>query len=91
MKMRKQNLSEKQLNKNLNQPPVSTGENEADELPINLADFKPEIQKKIMWFLRNQNTSRAELGHFSTVRLNQARNKRPVNVAESRSFKNLPP
>jgi hypothetical protein len=30
---------------------MSTGEKEADELPIYLKDFKPEVQEKIMRFL----------------------------------------
>jgi len=62
--MRKQNLSEKQLQKNPNQPPMSTNENEADELPIYLLDFKPEVQEKIMRFLEIKTAEESNLDVF---------------------------
>ena len=63
--MRKQaNLLGKQLDKNPNQPPVSTGENEAEELPIYLTDFKPEVQEKIMRFLGIRTAQELNLDTF---------------------------
>lgn len=62
--MLKQNLSEKQLHKNPNQPPMRMSENEAEELPIYLTDFKPEIQKKIMRFLGIKTAQELNLDTF---------------------------
>jgi hypothetical protein len=45
------NLFGKQIEKNPNQPPASTGKKEADELLIYLTDFKADAQQKILSFL----------------------------------------
>ena len=63
--MRKQeNLFRKQIDKNPNQPQASTGEKEADELPIYLTDFKADAQQKILSFLEIKTPEELNLDTF---------------------------
>jgi len=62
--MGKQNLSGKQLQKNLTKPSVNAFENEAAELPMYLVDFKPEVQEKIMLFLGIKKAQELNLDTF---------------------------
>jgi hypothetical protein len=61
---KQENLSGKQLEKNPNQPPASTGEKEADELEIFLSDLTPEAQKKILLFLEIETAEESNLDVF---------------------------
>ncbi len=61
---KQENLSGKQKEKNPNQPQASTRENEADELPIYLTDFKPKVQEKIMRFLEIKTAEESNLDTF---------------------------
>ena len=58
------NLFGKQQDKNPNQPPMSTCENDVEELPVYLTDFKHEIQEKIMRFLGIKTAQELNLDTF---------------------------